>query len=170
MVTPITDDEVDLVPGAVRCRDDCILYLAGQWPEMWWEEEDAEVEDEVWCHECDDENECWAGRMVNDEWWCDVCWHAVLAPQPAAVHWQDDDGWEDDDDWSDQTEQEANAARNTRCIAVLQHAFPSYCSHHLYHRHVRGRNNACSFGDEDKCDRGSHQMPDGFNPTHFTDC
>ena len=44
------------------------------------------------------------------------------------------------------------------------------CTLDLYHRHVRGRKNACSFGNDEACDRGSHRMPDGFNPTYYTDC
>ena len=63
-----------------------------------------------------------------------------------------------------------NAEQNKRCKASLQHDFPSYCSHHLYFRHVRGRKIACTRGDESKCDKGSHEMPSRFNPTLYSDC
>ena len=154
------------------CESTCSAMLLTPWMDDYftcWQCEYDQIE--ATCDGCG--RWCWC--YIDRDWYsgnyCLPCWEDYnVAGRPAP--WAATDP---SPSWSRSTAgaanaETSNAERNKRCVAALQRDFPSYCSHHLYFRHVRGRKDACSYGDEQKCDRGSHLLPDGFNPTMYREC
>ena len=167
-----TELEESIYVDSVRCQYaeqyDCQVFPAGHWPEYWWEDDESEEEsegwddydDEVWCINCNDAEDCEEGAYTPtyNKWLCTDCiWSLQYV----------DMGEEEEHAVVHIGTEQANAERNKRSIERLRETFKSYCSHHLFYRHVKGRKEACKYGDDRACERGSHLLPDGFNPSSF---